>query len=619
MQEKPDFLVNDHFFLEALSCPLKIPFLLSNSSLGSERPVYRQRNKLHLRDAVALRYIHRKYTSVNTAVAAEETYKWLNHDSVAICGAVLQSGNRLTRIPILVKENEKFTIVQVHGKLRKSNEQRALTTPGKKRSTAVNLLKAAYRADVLLELFPGAEFEVHFFFPDKDFRSSVSQLHAMFGESEPSPAIRDQFSKLFLNVDATEGVKDVLNTVPQNVAHSVYTGLSVRRAFEAIVKKAVNPSVRSLEVKRHPGCNSCEYRLSGGQEAGCWALNFEKKNLLNPELHSYDLIGHGNQFLTDRELYYQEDVQISDGLHTPELMKQHGGPKLTMQMRRNLQVLKSKEQKIPLLWLKKGVERIRSLQFPLHFIDFEAATFAIPMQRGTKPYNPLYFQFSCHSLSESGKINHTVWLQWDPDVEHIHEKFVENIVSIPDIFQGTIVHFSPFEKQALNRITAEFNRNSMLYSSQIEGLTRLKKGNGGYSENRFFDLSDLIRDYYYNSELTGSLGIKDVLLSVLKAEKKTDTVSVASDLLSEFGTAKNVSEIDPYRAIQNGSSLIMDGAAAMHAWIAKKNGLLTEKEENTVPKLLEKYCELDSLSMVAVYNHIDHLYRISKNEDVILF
>ena len=163
MQVDPHFLVNDHFFLQAISCPLKIPFLLNNSNLGSDRPVYRQRNKLHLRDAVVQRYGERRFTSASTQIAEKETSEWLKLERVAICGAVLQSGRRITRIPILLKEGEKFTIVQVHGKLRKSSEQSALTTPGKKRSTAMNLLKAAYRADVLLELFPNAEIEAHFF------------------------------------------------------------------------------------------------------------------------------------------------------------------------------------------------------------------------------------------------------------------------------------------------------------------------------------------------------------------------------------------------------------------------------------------------------------------------
>lgn len=619
MQDDPFFLINDHFFLQALRCPLKIPFLLNHSSLGSDRPVYRQRNKLHLRDALSLRFQNLKHTSANKKIAAKETSEWLQHDQVSICGAVLQIGKRLTRIPLLVKESNKFTIIQVHGKLRKSSEQSALTAPGKRKSTAVNLLKAAYRADVLLELFPNAKFEAHFFFPDKDFRATTSQLHTQFGKTEPTAAAKEQFSNLFLHVDATEGVKEVLKSIPQNIAHASLSGLAVNDAYNVVLKNALNPKTDLTDLSRHTECNNCDYRLSGEEEAGCWVKNFESENKRSPESHIYDLIGHGNRYLAEQDLYYQEDVKIADGLHTFELMKQYGGPKFTMQQRRNLQILKSKRENVPLVWLRKGAEKIRSLKFPLHFIDFEAATYAIPMQRGAKPYNPLYFQFSCHTLSENKEVKQTAWLQSGKDVECIHEEFVEKIASIPEIFNGTIVHFSPFEKQALNKINAEFKRNSMLYSAQIELLERLKKGDGPFSVSRFFDFSDLIRDYYYNSQLTGSLGIKDVLLSVLKAEKKMREFSSVSDLFSEFNIAENASEIDPYRAIQNGDSAIMNGAAAMHAWIAEKNKLLSQNEKDTVPELLEKYCELDSLSMLAVFKHIDHLYSNYANGDVILF
>lgn len=618
MPNDPQQLINDHFFLQGLSCPLKIPFLLNKSLLGSDRPVFRQRNKLHLRDAVALRYQHRKYTTAHSGTAAAETAEWLKKDEVTICGAVLQTGKRQTRIPILVKEKEKFTIVQVHGKLRKSSDQRALLAPGKKKSTTINLLKAAYRADVLLELIPNAKIEIHFFFPHKHFRSSKSHLHSVVGSSDPSPEAKKLLHDLFLNVNATKAVEDVLKSIPDNVAHTVLSGLPVREAFNSVYRMSKNPDSLYLENGRHPGCSSCDYRQSGKFEKGCWSQNFESDDLRSSQSHVYDLIGHGNQFLTEKGVYYQENVEITDGLETIDQMKKYGGLKFTMQQRRNLQILKSKRESVPLLWLRKGIEKIRSFRFPLHFIDFEAATYAIPMIRGSNPYTPLYFQFSCHTLNEDKSVHHTSWLQDGVDVEHIHEEFVERLASIHQIFEGTIVHFSPFEKQALNRLSADFNRNSMLYSYQIDILNKLKTGHGTHPERRFLDLSEIVRDYYYNSELKGSLGIKDVLLTVLKTEEKIGELPVAKSLFPGIDRGDE-SDADPYRAIQNGNSVIMDGAAAMHAWISQKNGLLTDEESASVSALLESYCTLDSLSMLAVYNHIDQFYRINTHDDVILF
>src|SRR5690554_8020285 len=113
------FFLNDHRFLEAVSCPLKLPFLLQDSELAGRPPVFRQKNKLRLRDAVALQFENRRQTSDSFVTAAKETKEWLREPEVAICGAVIQSGNLLARIPVLVKNADHLTIVQVHGKLRR--------------------------------------------------------------------------------------------------------------------------------------------------------------------------------------------------------------------------------------------------------------------------------------------------------------------------------------------------------------------------------------------------------------------------------------------------------------------------------------------------------------------
>ena len=47
-----------------------------------------------------------------------------------------------------------------------------------------------------------------------------------------------------------------------------------------------------------------------------------------------------------------------------------------------------------------------SWTFPLHFIDFETATVAIPFNKGRKPYEGIGFQFSHHIVNEDGSIEH---------------------------------------------------------------------------------------------------------------------------------------------------------------------------------------------------------------------
>ena len=40
---------------------------------------------------------------------------------------------------------------------------------------------------------------------------------------------------------------------------------------------------------------------------------------------------------------------------------------------------------------------MRKLPFPRHYLDFETISFAVPIWRGTHPYEELPTQFSCHS------------------------------------------------------------------------------------------------------------------------------------------------------------------------------------------------------------------------------
>jgi Domain of unknown function(DUF2779) len=47
---------------------------------------------------------------------------------------------------------------------------------------------------------------------------------------------------------------------------------------------------------------------------------------------------------------------------------------------------------------------------PAFFLDFETISFAVPIWKGTPPYQPLTLQFSVHRLSESGELEHRDFL-----------------------------------------------------------------------------------------------------------------------------------------------------------------------------------------------------------------
>ncbi len=612
--EKSEQIINDHLFLEAVRCPLKLTFLLSGEYYDTKRPVYRQRNKLNVRDAVATRFSNVRRTSDQTGIAINETEEWLKETDVAICGAVVQSGSFITRIPVLLKKENNLTIVQIHGKLRKRNSSENINKAGFNRTENNYLLKAAYRREVLKKCFPDSELSADFYFPRKDFRSEKNLLHRHHISQEDSENLRD----LFACVTAGLGVEDIAKSLPADLVHADFAGKNISEVLR-LIKDLSTGKFYSVN-KRSKECGYCTYRRTQDRDKSCWHLHFENGTLQNPDNHAFELMGYGNSQLFEKQIWYSENVEISDGLNSFDVIKAHGTAKITIQQRRNLQILKSKDEEVPQIWVKPGMHVIKNLKYPLHFIDFEASTYAIPMRRGDGPYSSLYFQFSCISLFEDGTYRLSEWLDSDPDKGNPHIDFVHELGKIPEISGGTIVQYSPFEKQAINNLINDFQRNSMLYSNEIDILKSIRKSH--HTSDRFFDISEWIRNYYYNCHLKDSLGLKQVFESIADMEEKSELKSVFEigdiSALSKIDLLKELFHNATYDSIQENGSGITDGSAAMNAWISLKCGLLTDKEQETVKNVLIRYCSLDAYAMLYIYVHFIRILSGHESEIIVL-
>ncbi|TVR16132.1 MAG: DUF2779 domain-containing protein [Balneolaceae bacterium] len=613
-RERSERVIKDHFFLETLRCPLKYSFLISEDYPDASRPVYRQRNKLNIRDAVATLFTNVRHTSNETAVALKETRKWLTDDDIAICGAVLQAGFFLTRIPILVKRGDEFTVIQIHGKLRKRTSASNIDKVGLNSAENSYLLKAAYRMEVLRQCYPAGSVKAEFYFPRKDFRAGLELLNRHVLLKEKPSELKENFNDLFMKVTAGRGADELSEQLPAAVVHKQFAGKRlgvVMNEIEKIVTSGTPPA-----VERSRECKYCNYRLQHDRTLSCWSKHFKDVAMKKPGNHTFDLIGHGNSDLCDKQIWYCEQIEISDGFSSFENIQAHGGPNITMQQRRNLQILRSKGETIPLLWVKEGMQRIKNLKFPLHFLDFEASTYAIPMKRGDIPYKPVYFQFSGITLFDDGNFELNEWLDTDPDNPDPHEQFADELVKIPGIFEGTIIQYSPFEKQAVSRLISDLQRNSMLHAGRIDSLISIRNGLKDF--DHFFDLSDWIRNYYFNKYQENGLGLKQVLESVRKLEKEATIINNDEGpilkMLSKNDELKALFQGSSYESIQENGSGIVDGSSAMNAWISLKSGLLAPKEELSVQNVLRKYCTLDAYALLYLYIHMLKLVSVHEGE-----
>jgi predicted RecB family nuclease len=124
--------------------------------------------------------------------------------------------------------------------------------------------------------------------------------------------------------------------------------------------------------------------------------------------------------------------------------------------------------------------------YPIHFLDFETASSAIPRYANTRPYQAVPFQWSNHILNEDGTLQHHAYLcREDKDPrEEFTVTLLEELAK-----EGTIFIYTTYEKTIIGQLAQHLPQ----YHDQLnETLSRFK------------DLCDIIRKHYYHAKFHGS-------------------------------------------------------------------------------------------------------------------
>lgn len=190
------------------------------------------------------------------------------------------------------------------------------------------------------------------------------------------------------------------------------------------------------------------------------------------------------------------------------------------------------------------------LKYPLMFLDFETFMPAIPVFKGTHPYEQIPFQFSAHILDEHGKLSHTDFVS-DPGTDP-RRKFTEALVQCI-AGTGTILAYNAtFERMIMKQCAAAFP----------EFAEPLQEAMG-----RMMDLMEPFKKkWYYHPNMKGSASIKLVLPALVPE-------------LSYEGLKIN------------------NGASAMSAYENLEKNMDLFSRHETIDALRE-YCRLDTLAMV---------------------
>ncbi len=138
--------------------------------------------------------------------------------------------------------------------------------------------------------------------------------------------------------------------------------------------------------------------------------------------------------------------------------------------------------------------QLRRLQPPIHFLDFETFNPALPLYKGTRPYQVIPFQWSLHTLDSDGTLRHREFLH--DGASDPRRAFLESLVSaLGD--SGPILVYSGFEASRLREL-------AFLYPEFSQQISAILNG-------RIVDLLQLVRAYCYHPGFHGSFSIKAVL------------------------------------------------------------------------------------------------------------
>jgi hypothetical protein len=196
---------------------------------------------------------------------------------------------------------------------------------------------------------------------------------------------------------------------------------------------------------------------------------------------------------------------------------------------------------------------LKTLWYPLYFLDFETINSPIPPFNGTRPYQQIPFQYSLHYLEkENGNLGHHEFLA-DPSSDFRGELLQSLCDQIPST-ACILAYYASFEKICLQNLADWFPN----YKDKVEG----------FIENlRDMAIPFRSRDVYH-WEMKGSYSLKTVLPC----------------LLPEL-TYSNLE--------------IQDGGMAMNSFQTLSETRDLEETANLRQALLE-YCRLDSLAMVKI-------------------
>jgi len=197
------------------------------------------------------------------------------------------------------------------------------------------------------------------------------------------------------------------------------------------------------------------------------------------------------------------------------------------------------------------VKELRTLKYPIYFMDFETVSPAIPRFPSMRPYDSIPFQWSVHVQREAGaEPEHHEFLAMD--ASDPRREFITSLCAVLGDSGSIVVYHAGFESQRLSDLAAWLPE----FAGRIKRIQR-----------RLWDLLPIMRNHVYHPAFAGSFSLKAVL-PALVPEMTYEGMEVAN------------------------------GQDAGLAWESLLRAGLEEAERLRTEKALREYCGQDTLALV---------------------
>jgi hypothetical protein len=569
--------------------------------------------------------------------ALAQTKRLLQQDRAVVFEAAIAFGNFFVRVDILVKDGNRYELIEVKAKSYDSTRPDiAGSRVPIKSGMRPYIEDVAFQAWVMRQAYPGAQISTFLMMPDKSVKATQDRLNQIFKIVREGKKVR-----VTRSADAVNFIHqaDLLAKVPVDEFVEMIDKHGVgSNGFLQPLDQAANDWAKAYaddqKIPPLPGakCSSCEFKAASDDELQsgfheCWsqAYGFTAQDLAQGTV--LDLWN----FRKKDDLISQGRIRLS-AVQAGDINVKDGGETLSVSERQWMQVkgIPAEEDRGG-YWLAEAHMRreMASWRFPYHFIDFETSAVAIPFHQGMRPYEQVAFQYSHHVMHQDGRVEHKgQFLLAEPGVFPNFE-FARALKAELEGDTGTVFMWSHHENTILNRIMVQLDE-SLSPPADAEELKVFLESLIKSGERAMVDLCELAKDAYFHVATKGSVSIKKVLPAMLASNAWLRQHYAQPIYGAEGGMPslnyKNFTWLpndengksidDPYEILRDlgaemlGESLaagqdpddlvIAEGGAAATAYSRLQFEDLQDAQKSQIKQALLRYCELDTLAMVMV-------------------